>query len=208
MEKIYKVTLTPEERQELIELVSTGKSNAQKIKHAHILLAVDEAENASLTDREAAISLPCQYRCALRERFVEEGFEAALERKKSRYFARINNCRHSRQPWKQFKFYDHIHKPHLKKYRVIPPEQDGDFVAAMEDVLDVYECPYDPKRPVAGMAEQPNQLTGKSFCDSRRAGSGPTCGLLYWREKMHNASTAAGCAEIRNFRKTGCFIHF
>jgi len=32
--------------------------------------------------------------------------------------------------------------------------------------------------------------------------------ILYWREKMHNASTAAGCAEIRNFRKTGCFIHF
>jgi len=35
-------------------------------------------------------------------------------------------------------------KPHLKKCHVIPPEQDGDFVAAMtmlagRDVLDVYE---------------------------------------------------------------------
>jgi transposase len=44
---------------------------------------------------------------------------------------------------------------------VIPPEQDGDFVAAMEDVLDVYEKPYDPKRPVVCMDEQPNQLIGE-----------------------------------------------
>jgi len=44
---------------------------------------------------------------------------------------------------------------------VIPPEQDGDFVAAMEDVLDVYEKPYDPKRPVVCMDEQPRQLIGE-----------------------------------------------
>jgi hypothetical protein len=49
----------------------------------------------------------------------------------------------------------------LKKCWVIPPEQDGDFVAAMEDVLDVYERPFDPKRPVVGMDEQPNQLIGE-----------------------------------------------
>jgi len=46
---------------------------------------------------------------------------------------------------------------------VIPPEQDGDFVAAMEDVLDVYERPFDPKRPVVGMDEQPNQLIGEKL---------------------------------------------
>ena len=44
---------------------------------------------------------------------------------------------------------------------MIPPEQDGDFVAAMEDVLDVYEKPYDPKRPVVCMDEQPNQRIGE-----------------------------------------------
>ena len=42
MRKIYKVTLTTEERVTLTALVSTGKSNAQKIKHANILLAADE----------------------------------------------------------------------------------------------------------------------------------------------------------------------
>jgi hypothetical protein len=44
---------------------------------------------------------------------------------------------------------------------VIPPEQDGDFVAAMEDVLDVYARPYDPKRPVVCMDEQSRQLIGE-----------------------------------------------
>jgi hypothetical protein len=52
-------------------------------------------------------------------------------------------------------------KPHLKECWVIPPEQDGDFVAAMEDVLDVYERPYDPQSPVVCMDEQPNQLIGE-----------------------------------------------
>ena len=54
-------------------------------------------------------------------------------------------------------------KPHLKKCWVIPPEHDGDFVAAMEDVLDVYERPYDPKRPVVCMDEQPRQLIGEEL---------------------------------------------
>ena len=44
---------------------------------------------------------------------------------------------------------------------MIPPEQDGDFVAAMEDVLDVYERPYDPSRPVVCMDEQSRQLIGE-----------------------------------------------
>jgi transposase len=46
---------------------------------------------------------------------------------------------------------------------VIPPEHNGDFVAAMEDLLDVYARPYDPKRPVVCMDEQPRQLIGEEF---------------------------------------------
>lgn len=44
------------------------------------------------------------------------------------------------------------------EYWVIPPEADAEFVAAMEDVLDVYERPYDPQCPVICMDEQPVQL--------------------------------------------------
>ena len=41
---------------------------------------------------------------------------------------------------------------------MIPPKQNSDFVAAMEDVLDVYRRPYDPKRPVVCLDEQSKQL--------------------------------------------------
>jgi hypothetical protein len=40
----------------------------------------------------------------------------------------------------------------------IPPQQDAAFVCAMEQVLEVYKRPYDPRRPVVGMDEQPKQL--------------------------------------------------
>lgn len=40
----------------------------------------------------------------------------------------------------------------------IPPEQDAAFVCNMEQVLEVYQRPYDPLRPVVCMDEQPKQL--------------------------------------------------
>lgn len=44
------------------------------------------------------------------------------------------------------------------EYWVIPPEADCEFVACMEDVLDVYHRPYDSRFPVLCMDEQPVQL--------------------------------------------------
>lgn len=41
---------------------------------------------------------------------------------------------------------------------MIAPEHDARFVAAMEDVLDVYERPMDPKRPVVCVDELHKQL--------------------------------------------------
>ena len=44
------------------------------------------------------------------------------------------------------------------EYWVIPPEADAEFVAHMEQVLDLYQRPYDPDCPVVCMDEQPVQL--------------------------------------------------
>jgi hypothetical protein len=44
------------------------------------------------------------------------------------------------------------------EYWVIPPDADAEFVAQMEEVLDVYARPYDPECPVICMDEQPVQL--------------------------------------------------
>ncbi len=40
----------------------------------------------------------------------------------------------------------------------IPPKQNAEFVAHMEDVLEVYARPFDEKRPVVCMDEKPFQL--------------------------------------------------
>jgi hypothetical protein len=52
-------------------------------------------------------------------------------------------------------------KPHLSKYWKIPPDKNASFVAAMEDVLEVYARPYDPDFPVVCMDESSIQLIGE-----------------------------------------------
>jgi DDE superfamily endonuclease len=49
-------------------------------------------------------------------------------------------------------------QPHRKEQWVIPPEQNAEFVAAMEDVLEVYQRPRDPQRPLVCLDEQSKQL--------------------------------------------------
>jgi hypothetical protein len=44
------------------------------------------------------------------------------------------------------------------EYWVIPPKADAQFVAGMEEVLDIYAKPYDPACPVLCMDEQPVQF--------------------------------------------------
>ena len=45
---------------------------------------------------------------------------------------------------------------------MIPPKENAEFVANMEDVLDVYERPYDECFPVVCMDEQPVQLIAET----------------------------------------------
>jgi DDE superfamily endonuclease len=50
----------------------------------------------------------------------------------------------------------------LKQYWAIPPEHSAEFVAAMEDVLTIYQRPLDPARPVICMDETSKQLVGET----------------------------------------------
>ena len=43
-----------------------------------------------------------------------------------------------------------------------PPKADAEFVARMEDLLDLYQLPYDPRYPVVGMDEMPKQLIAET----------------------------------------------
>ena len=53
-------------------------------------------------------------------------------------------------------------KPWLSKQWCIPPKQNAEFVCKMEDVLEVYKRPYDPKRPVVCLDETSKQLIGEA----------------------------------------------
>lgn len=86
MQKRYHVTLTPEERGELERMISAGKAAARKLTHARILLKADEAEGGpGWTDGQIAealdVGLSTVWR--VRQRFVEDGVDAAITPKPS-----------------------------------------------------------------------------------------------------------------------------
>src|SRR6266480_3153071 len=85
--KLYRVKLTPEERAQLLELLSKGKAAARTLTHARILLKADEGEaGPCLTDDEIALGVGVNRSTVerVRVRCVEEGFEAALRPRPSR----------------------------------------------------------------------------------------------------------------------------
>jgi Homeodomain-like domain len=83
MNKKYIVRLTEQEREQLDALIRKGKAAAYKIKHANILLKAD-ADGAAWSDEEiaGAFSVHPHTVAGMRERFVEQGLAAALNRKK------------------------------------------------------------------------------------------------------------------------------
>jgi transposase len=83
--KKYKVTLTADERQHLQKLIAAGKAAAKKLAHARILLKADAAEGGpACSDAQIAqaVEISTDTVARVRERFVEQGLEAALVRKK------------------------------------------------------------------------------------------------------------------------------
>ena len=85
--KKYIVKLTQEERADLQKLIGQGQAPARKLTHARILLKADSGE-AGPGWSDQAISEALEVGTAtverVRERFVEEGLEAALTRHRPR----------------------------------------------------------------------------------------------------------------------------
>jgi len=76
MAKRYPVTLTAEERVQLLRLTKQGKVSARKLTRAHVLLQAD----AGVSDKAIAAALHIGIATVerLRKRFVEEDLDAAL----------------------------------------------------------------------------------------------------------------------------------
>lgn len=84
MNKKYIVTLSLEERNSLLNLLSLGQGPTRRLTHARILLKADQGPHGpGWSDQQISealeVSLPTIAR--VRERFVFEGLEAALKRR-------------------------------------------------------------------------------------------------------------------------------
>lgn len=80
----YRVTLTEQERNELEALTRRGKTHARRFIHARALLLADAGYSGpswSVADTAEALGVTTRTIEHLKKRFVEDGLEAALERK-------------------------------------------------------------------------------------------------------------------------------
>jgi len=84
---------------------------------------------------------------------------------------------------------------------VIPPEHDGEYVARMEDVLEVYQRPYDPTAPVVCMDEKSVQLL-KETRPSMPAASGRAERIDYEYERNGTANIFMFCEPLAGWRQT------
>jgi len=87
MRKLYRVTLSQAERKQLLEFTRKGTSTARCQTHARVLLLADEGDDG-LSRRDAeiheALGVAVSTIERVRQRFVEDGLEAALERQPTR----------------------------------------------------------------------------------------------------------------------------
>lgn len=196
MAKKYIVTLKAEEREKLLNLISSGTAKARTLTHARILLKADENWSDAEIGKALHSSIPTIER--VRKRFVFEGFEASLQARRPK---RVYRCQLDGEQeahlvavacstppegyarWSlrllaervvQLKIIDSIShetvrhvlgdnelKPWRREEWCIPTA-NAEFVFHMEDVLDVYKRPVDPKRPLVCFDESPEQLVSET----------------------------------------------
>jgi len=85
MKPRYRVTLTSNEREELAILTRTARTNAKRFLYARALLLCDASPDGpawTVADTAEAMGVTPRTIEHLKKRFVEEGLDAALERKK------------------------------------------------------------------------------------------------------------------------------
>jgi transposase len=191
----YRITLTPEEREQLCSLVQGGKGRFRRLKRAQILLAASSGSRDAMIAKNVAVGASTIYRT--KRRFVEEGLEAALseeprpgaDRKlaakeealliatacsappagRARWTlalladAMVRLTKHSSLSPETIRrrLAENQLKPWQKKMWCIP-KVDAEFVARMEDVLELYAEVPDEQRPVVCFDETPRQLIGEA----------------------------------------------
>jgi DDE superfamily endonuclease len=86
------------------------------------------------------------------------------------------------------------------QYWVIPPEANAEFVASMEEVLETYAQPYNSRRPVVCMDEQPVQLLKETRVPRAATKSHPRR-VDYEYERAGTASIFMLCEPLSGWRE-------
>lgn len=84
---------------------------------------------------------------------------------------------------------------------MIPPEHDGEYVARMEDVLEVYQRPYDAAAPVVCMDEKSIQLLKETRLPIA-AKPGRAKRVDYEYERNGTANIFLFCEPLKGWRQT------
>ena len=191
----YRVTLTSDERHQLLALTNGGEGAVRRIKRAQILLAADAHATDEMIARTVGVGTSTVYRT--KQRFVEDGLDRALTEMPRpgapRKLGATDEallvaiaCSHppaGRARWTMTLLAGELVrltalealsgdtvarrlaamklKPWQEKMWCIP-HVNAEYVARMEDVLDLYAEAPDPRRPVVGFDETPRQLIGEA----------------------------------------------
>lgn len=191
----YRITLTVEERDELLSFVLAGKGAFRRLKRAQILLASEAGSLDAAIAMNISVGTSTVYRT--KRRFVEEGLEAALselprpgadrklaEKEEALLIAtacsappmgrarwtldllagemvRLTKHRSISSETVRRRLAENELKPWLKKMWCIAAV-NPEFIARMEDVLDLYSETPNKLRPVVCFDETPRQLIGES----------------------------------------------
>ena len=179
------IALREDQRAELERLIHAGNAPARKQTRARILLLSDRSQGQKRTDQEVAEAVLCSTSTvrSMRRRFVAGGLPGALNDKgwpgaTSRFTGEVEakltlqacSPRAGRRPDDRTRLrgvYQPRHharvveKNKLKPWRVKSwciGKPSAQYVAQVEDVLDVYARPYDAKRPLVCLDEASKEL--------------------------------------------------
>lgn len=89
---------------------------------------------------------------------------------------------------------------------MIPPEHDAEFVAHLEEVLETYARPYDPRHPVVCMDEQPVQLLKETRAPIAATEDHPEW-VDYEYERNGTASIFMFVEPLAGFRQASACAH-
>ena len=84
---------------------------------------------------------------------------------------------------------------------MIPPEQDAEFVASMEELLETYARPYDAHQPVVCMDEQPVQLVRETRPPLAATAEHPQRVADYEYERAGTAAVFLFCEPLGGWRE-------